>query len=56
MGFILKIAYKLGSWSNKAPKLSTKPFKLVYKEFKQGRVDSKPKDHTNETVNITFDD
>jgi len=50
MGFILNIAYKLGSLSNKAPKLSTKPFKDIYNKFKEGRSDSKPKDYTHITV------
>ena len=47
MKHILKLAYKLGTLSNKAPKLSTKPFKAIINEFKPGRVDSKPKDITN---------
>ena len=50
MKYILKLAYKLGTLSNKTPKLSTKPFKSIINEFKQGRVDSKPKDYTNITV------
>ena len=50
MKHILKLAYKLGTLSNKTPKLSTKPFKAIINEFKQGRVDSKPKDYTNITV------
>ena len=47
MKHILKLAYKLGTLSNKTPKLSTKPFKAIINHFKQGRVDSKPKDITN---------
>ena len=46
MKYILKLAYKLGTLSNKTPKLSTKPIKDIYNTFKQGREDSKPKDYT----------
>ena len=44
--FIFKLSYKLGELSNKTPSLSLNPLKELYKSFKQGREDSKPKDYT----------
>ena len=41
MKHLLKLAYKLGQLSYDCPKPSTKPFKAMYKEFKNGREQSK---------------
>lgn len=46
MKYLLKLSYKLGELSNKSPKLSTKPIKDMYNQFKQGRQDSKYTDYT----------
>ena len=53
MKFLHKLAYKLGELTTKAPKLSTKPIKSLYNEFKQGREDSKgAKVHEPTTINV----
>ena len=41
MKLLNKLAYGLGHFTTKVPKLSTKPIRSIYSHFKEGRVDGK---------------
>jgi hypothetical protein len=47
MKLLNKLAYGLGHFTTKVPKLSTKPFKSIYSHFKEGRVDGKARKQSN---------